>query len=102
MKLGIALSKDQTRVGRPNNDLAALKMIFNLFPSRGVPGEGPDCQFPKGDMFGTDVGPNLGGSMFLILILALSAARKIGHSFGIGQRQVAAKLGSVCGLVRSS
>ncbi len=56
-------------------------MVFNfvLGPPlrRGVPGEGPDWHFPQGIVgFGPIPARILG---FLIFILALSTARKIGY-----------------------
>ncbi len=33
--------------GAPAAFLAVLNMIFNFFLGPGVPGEGPDCHFPK-------------------------------------------------------
>ena len=56
-----------------------LKTIFSFLLGlplpRGVPGEGPDCQSQGDQGFGADSGPDPGGYIFLISIVALSTAR---------------------------
>ncbi len=58
---------------------SVLKTIFKFVLGplpRGVPGEGPDCHCPKKiGGFWADSGPDTGGTILSILILALSAAR---------------------------
>ncbi len=66
------------RSGAPKT-LAVLNMILFLSLAPGVPGEGPDCHFPK-EIVG--VGPTPARiRKCLILILALSTARKPEHKY---------------------
>ncbi len=52
----------------------AFYLVLPPLPRR-VPGEGPDCHVPKEiGGFGADSGPDPGGSLSFISVLALSAS----------------------------
>ncbi len=75
----------ETKNDDHDQDPAAFEDPFYfvlLFPPPGCVGEGPDCHFVKKSVvFGRFLSGS-GGELFVIFILALSAAQKIAGFFG--------------------